>query len=222
MTLPVMQVEILKDTASPAIARLLGNLKNPRPVMEVMANAARRTVQDYFRARPPNKLGWPSSGFWRRMAGATSVAEVTERDATIAISDPAIAQRVHGGTITPKRGRYLAIPAGAAAYAAGAPREGGGPSNLAFVYSRHPQGGWRPALAVREAVFKEVGKPRKDGTRRTKLVHQVATVWYWLVRSATQAADPEALPPPELLQASCTSSALAFLGTQYGARSQLA
>lgn len=220
----IFEMSILKDTASPAVATLLGTLSRPRPVIEVGANAARRKLQDYFRARPGNVQGWPSQGFWAAQARGTAVADVSDSFATIAVGDPAhpgaLAHKITGGPITPKRGRFLAIPAMAAAYAAGSPREGGGPGNLAFVYAMHPKGGWRPALAVREDVFKEVGKPRKDGTRRRKLVHQVGTVWYWLVRKVVQAADQEALPPEGYLVESAQRAMLAFLGTRYGNRTQ--
>jgi hypothetical protein len=219
-----MDVSVVRNTASPAITAILSTLRNPRPVLEVMGNAAKRVLQDWFRAKPTNAQGWRSSGFWAGQSRGTAVASVSDQEAVVAVSDPArpgaLAHRVTGGTITPKRGRFLAIPAMAAAYAAGSPREGGGPGNLAFVYSLSPRGGWRPSLAVQEDVWKEVGKPRKDGSRRRKLVHRAGEVWYWLVRSATQAADPNALPPEGFVLDACRIAALAFLGTSYGQRSQ--
>jgi hypothetical protein len=57
----------------------------------------------------------------------TALTEVTEHQATVSIASPAFAQKLYGGTITPKRGKFLAIPATQEAYAAGSPREGGIP-----------------------------------------------------------------------------------------------
>jgi len=218
--------EIVADTATPRVSELLASLRNPRPVLQVGAQAAKNRLQDHFRFldEQPNAMGWPSLHFWRAQARGTAVAEVTQTAATLAVSDPAhpgaLAHRVTGGTVTPKRGRYLAIPASAAAYRAGSPREGGGPSNLAFVFSLHPQGGYRPSLAVQEDVWKSVGKPRKDGTLRQRLVHLVGEVWYWLVRSATHAADPDALPEPGRLATAARDAMLRWLATATGARSQ--
>lgn len=222
-------------TATADVQTLFSTLKNRQPVMQTIATAANRTLRDWFlsRSKGTNSRGWPSRGLWRDIAAATGVQEVTETDTTLAIAHPAIQRKVEGGPpIVPKRGRFLAIAAMAAAYAAGSPREGGGPGNLAFVFSQVPAGGrfpgdrrepgsWAPALAVQEDVYKESGKVRKDGTRRKKLVHQVASLWYWLLRSANPPKDENALPPAALLADSCTLAAVAYLNTRTGARSQI-
>jgi hypothetical protein len=201
---------------------VLAGLRNPLPVLKVAANAVRRQLQDHFRARPPNRLGWPSHGLWRSISAATAVADVTPAEAVISVTHPAILAKVNPQTtITPKRGRFLAIPAISAAYAAGSPREGGAPANLTFVYSRHPQGGWRPSLAVQTTVTKEVGKPRRDGTRRVKTVNRAGEIWYWLVRRAVVHGDPNALPSDDLVADVAISAALTFLNSPYGARSQV-
>jgi hypothetical protein len=216
----MMDVQI--TPAPGTVNAVLANLRNPLPVLKVAANAVRRQLQDHFRGRPSNRLGWPSHGLWRSISAATAVADVTPAEAVISVTHPAILAKVNPETvITPKRGRFLAIPAMAAAYAAGSPREGAAPANLAFVYSRHPQGGWRPSLAVQTTVTKEVGKPRRDGTRRVKTVHQAGQIWYWLVRRAVVHGDPNALPSDDLVADTAISAALTFLNSPYGARSQV-
>lgn len=231
-----MQVDLVRDTASPAVDALLRSVRQPKPVLEVMGQAGVRTLRDWFRARPSNNRGWRSSGFWTAQSRGTAVSSVSDQEAVVAVTDPdhpgALGLRVRGGEITPKRGRYLALPAMAAAYAAGSPREGGAPGALAFVYAQVPAGGrwpgdagaasgdWRKALAMKESVWKEVGKPRKDGTRRRKLVAKVGEVWYWLVSRVRVYRDPDAVPPESLLQDACTSAALSFLATEAGRRTQ--
>jgi hypothetical protein len=214
----------ISGSATSAVANLLASLRRPRPIVMAGAKYAQRTLRDHFLAREqqPNKQGWPKAHLWRRIATSTAVAGVTDTEAVLSIAHPAISAKVYGAEITPKRGKFLTIPAMAAAYAAGSPREGAAPGNLAFAYSLHPQGGWRPSLAVQTDVWKEVGKPRKDGTRRRKLVHQAGAVWYWLVRKATVPADDNALPSEAILGESVIAGMLSFLGTSAGARTQLA
>ena len=222
MSEPIMQLTVTGN-AGPAVAALLGSLRRPEPVLQVGAQAIVRALRDHFRTRDaqPNRQGWPKTHFWRQFSRGVGVASTSNTEAVVSVAHPAIRHKIEGGTITPKRGKFLAIPAMAAAYAAGSPREGAAPDNLAFAYSQHPQGGWRPSLVVQTDVVKEVGKPRKDGTRRSKLVRQAGEIWYWLVRSATQAPDPDTLPSPELLESAARGSMLDFLMTSYGRATQL-
>jgi len=204
----------IQDSASPRLQAMLAALERPATALKVGAQAAANVLRAHFALREsePNAQNWPKSHFWSRIRGATAVASVSDTEALVAVSSPAFSHKVTGGTIVPKRGKYLAIPAMAAAYAAGSPREGAAPENLAFAFSRHPQGGWRPSLVVQENVMKEVGKPRKDGTRRRRLVHQAGAIWYWLIKSATQAPDPRALPPePEITDAVIDAMAAVLL-----------
>jgi hypothetical protein len=213
----------ISGSATSAVANLLASLRRPRPIVMAGAKYAQRTLRDHFLAREqqPNKQGWPKAHLWRRIATSTAVAGVTDTEAVLSIAHPAISAKVYGAEITPKRGKFLTIPAMAAAYAAGSPREGAAPGNLAFAYSLHPQGGWRPSLAVQTDVWKEVGKPRRDGTRRVKTVNRAGEIWYWLVRRAVVHGDPNALPSDDLVADTAISAALTFLNSPYGARSQV-
>jgi hypothetical protein len=187
----MLEIEIAKDTASPMLEELLAALE-PERILAVAGKAAEVQLRQHFEDRnnEGNKQGWPSVGFWNRIRGATALSEVTPVDATITIADPAFNQKYYGGTITPKRGKYLALPANADAYRAGSPREGGGPG-LTFAFGWDEQRSvWRPALVVKEAAPK--GKRRKRG--EPAATRQVGTVWYWLVKSVTQQADERALP----------------------------
>jgi hypothetical protein len=216
----------ITNNASPQIERLLTTLKNPQPVLEVMANSGRRLLQDWFRGRDgkPTKQGWPSSGLWGQIAAGTAVQDVTPNSATLAVVHPAIAQKVYGGTITPKRGKFLAIPATAAAYAAGSPSEGATPElHVGMAWNETLQR-WMRALLASAAGKKVVAdrrKGRKGQTRQVEDKKQPAGLWYWLVRSANVPADPEALPPDDLMRDATRAAALAYLATAHGARSQL-
>ena len=103
--------------------------------------------------------------------------------------------------IAPQRCANLAIPANAQAYAAGSPREGGGPG-LTFAFGWDPERNcWRPALVAAYNYQRRVQKGKRAGeltkARAAKATEGTGTVWYWLVKSVTQEADPRALPDPQ-------------------------
>lgn len=204
MSEAILQIAI-EDHVSDLLARLGATLADRTPLMQASAAALAIELQHHFMIRDeqtPNQQGWPRSGFWAEFVEATDVAAVSADGADVAISHPAIMQKLHGGPITPKPDKkYLALPAMAAAYAAGSPREGATPE-LMFHLAPHPDGGWRPALVAFEHGTKEVKdhrKGREGQYRRVKDIKKPAGVWYWLVRSVTQAADPMTLPPSEQL-----------------------
>jgi hypothetical protein len=193
------------DTISPALRALAARARNPAGLLRAAANGVKRDFQDHFRLRhgQPNKRGWPKAGLWLQFSRSTAVTKVDNSTAVVTVAHPAIMQRLRGGTIVPKRGKYLAIPAIAAAYAAGSPREGGAPNLVVgrFPDPERPSWGPRLGLAVDRSVFKETGRKRKDGTRKSVLVSERNTVWYWLVRKVTQRGDPKTVPEARILQA---------------------
>lgn len=146
-----------------------------RVVGRVAANAYRRHFLG-LNQKHPNKLGGKRTGFWRAVSKSVSVVSATKTRAVIGIGHPAIAHKVYGGTITPKRTKYLAIPVDATAHGIGAKEY---PAATALrIYA----GG---LLIVRKAD----GKPL-----------------YALKKSVTHAAQPDALPDirglaPEIAEA---------------------
>lgn len=171
-----------------------------KSLMNRLGKAGERALKEHFLIRDsqtPNKKGWPQAHFWNRIKDRTNLAYVTEESAGVAISDPAINQKIYGGKIKAKRGGNLALPAQAAAYAAGSPREGATPAlKFMFAYDTETQH-WRPALFAVETGSKQVKDRRKghEGEMRTAPdPKQPSGIWYWLVKSVTQVADPLALP----------------------------
>ncbi len=201
----------IDDQVSGLLERLGAQLDDPTPLMQAAADALALELQHHFMIRDeqtPNQEGWPRKGFWGDMVEATDVASVSRDAADVAISHPAILQKVYGGTIEPKRGEYLALPAMAAAYAAGSPREGATPE-LMFHLAPHPDGGWRPALVAFSHGTKMIKDRRKGHEGEYKSVRDVkkpAGVWYWLVHSVTQQPDPLTLPPSEQLAGAVLSA----------------
>lgn len=147
-----------------------------RPLMALLGKQAEVEIRKHFRGRnsKPNKHGWTKKNFWEREgARNTALTEVTDSSATVSIASAAIGFKITGGTIRPKRGAALAIPLTAEAYAAGSPREWDQPERLF-----RPKG--RNFLAT------------GDGKGGIKAM-------YALVKSVTQAADPDALPGMDTL-----------------------
>lgn len=129
------------------------------------------------RHRSAERLGAAPSGHWAQAAEKTSFTADKE-GATISINQPGISRVEHDITVTPGPGKkYLTIPAIAAAYNQRAYRM---PDLIAIV--RNIQG-------VRRAIA--LGKVSGKGKER------VETVWYWLVKSATQKQDRSLLPSDE-------------------------
>lgn len=178
----------ISDQTSPVLLHLTQMLGRPRPITEAVAQATVVELQRHFLARnqEPNKRGWPSQNFWTREGrNKTAVADLQDSRAEVAVGSPAIAHKLTGGTIKPKRGKYLAIPITAEAYKAGSPREGG-MSGLVFA------GGYQGRTAF-------LG--RRDGQFGSLTRH------YLLVRSVTHAPDPRTLPEPQTLATAAEKAA---------------
>jgi hypothetical protein len=160
-------------------------MANTRPVMAAAASAMRKDMQEHYRNQPANKRGWPTRRFWQKEgASRTHIAEVTATKARVSVDSPAMAHKLTGGTIRPKRGRALALPVRAEAYRAGSPREGG----------------------IKDLVILKKKRAKKVwlGTVKDKVV----TIYYRLVPQVTQRPDPRAFPGKR----GATDAALAAMG----------
>lgn len=118
----------IKDQLSPQLDRVKNALIRLRPLHAKLGGELAKMLRKHFsaRQREPNKRGWPKRKFWTREGRQnTSVTAVSDTGAEVTIASAAIAFKTHGGVIKAKRGRMLAIPLTARAYAAGSPREGG-------------------------------------------------------------------------------------------------
>lgn len=179
----VLKIQAI-DLMTPEHQRILRAMVRTRPVMAAAASAMRKDMQEHYRNQASNKRGWPSRRFWQREgASRTHIAEVTDTRARVAVDSPAMAHKFFGGTVTPKRGRALAIPVRPEAYRAGSPREGAFPD---LVLLRRKRGGkaWL-------------------GTVRNKVVR----ILYALVPRVTHRPDKRAFPGPR----AATDAALAAM-----------
>lgn len=158
-----------------------------------------RSVQDHLReydAAHPNRRSWPRSNFVLGLTDDVTLEESTvSGDGALISASPELLHKLDGGPVSPKRGKYLAIPARAAAYAAGSPGEGRTPPLTVLVSNK---GGFRRAVAL--ALMD--GSPKVAYAR----AGLDAEVWYWLTAGpVTHAGDPDVLPPDSELQEAARS-----------------
>ncbi len=168
-----IKITIPVDEASPKIAKIREALQNRRPLHAELGQTAVKGLRDHFLSRPANKKGWPRQNFWsERIRNATALTAFDDAGATIVIDDPAMAQKIYGGTIRPGPGKkYLAIPAIAEAY-------GKSPLQVDGLIPIFGHRGAGTGLLIKKQPGSKIG-----------------TAWYFLVKSVTQQADAEALPP---------------------------
>ena len=91
------------------------------PPDNVLAEAAARGVSNrivrHLRARPGNRRGFPSSGYWADAADSVSVKPGSGKSAAVEIAKEGVALHYEGGTVRPDAGgKALAIPLDASVY----------------------------------------------------------------------------------------------------------
>lgn len=183
------------------------SLRDLRPLLVVVQRRGVNELKRHFlvRNREPNSMGWPKRNFWSREGrDNTGAGPVTAESATITVASAAIAHKLTGGTITPKRGKMLAIPLTPEAYKAGSPREGNMPG--LFLIQRKGSTG-RAFLATADALGAKKPKGAKSMAPRDNGIRPQ----YLLVRSVTQSADPRTLPPAEQLAAALQQEVNTFI-----------
>jgi hypothetical protein len=196
----MLSINITGPDLAPEIKRLssIDRQVSGTAILKAAGKQLEIDLRDHFSARnqEPNKQGWPKKNFWAGIAEATALASVSDNEATVSVSDPAINQKVFGGTIKPKPGRNLTIPQNAEAYTAGSPR------NLPANFLR--------LLVTRSGkVYLVENDPnlRPRGKKGYKPGMSFAgRFWYRLVPSVTQAPDPRALPEESYLEGSVMSA----------------
>jgi len=202
----MLTITITEPAMPEELKSLPAFLAHPKPLLAAGGKQLVGDLRDHFGARneEPNKMGWPKKNFWAGIRRSTELAEVSDSEAKVSISDPAINQKVFGGTITPKRGRNLAIPQNDEAYMAGSPR------NL-------PAGFLRLLVARSGGVYlvENDSSLRPKGKKGSKPGMSFAgRFWYHLVPSVTQEPDPNALPDEDYLLGSVMYAIRGVLDTE--------
>jgi hypothetical protein len=205
-----MKAEVtISGGATYSLANLADKLTNRRPLNAAIGKRGEGELRAHFleRNQEPNKKGWPSQNFWDRIRKSTSLVSVDESGATLAIGDPAIQQKIYGGDITPKEGKYLTLPAISEAV---------GRSARTFQ-NLEPLVRWmngtRRAIALveRRATLLRDRNEKGSGAVEKKGDLVGGRVFYWLVEKVHQNKDPEALPSREKMERALREEARFFL-----------
>jgi hypothetical protein len=192
------------DTASPTASAVVRGVARGA-YRTAVGEAGKLVLIEHFAGKEAEAAGASQTTSGRRKLGhvglyadfARSTSWQTTNDGIIiSISHPAIRQRLLGGEIKPVNGKYLTLPARESMYGKRA-AEAAVQLKYGIAYDDELQT-WRKALIAESAVTKEVGRARKDGTRRTKVTAE-AGVYFWLVRRVSQRPDPSVLPDDELM-----------------------
>jgi hypothetical protein len=169
------------DLATPKLKAIAAALSPAQRValMQRLGKELERQLKAHFLQREGegNKQGFPRSHFWaREVRDKTALREVTADRAVVGIASAPFRFKVTGGTIRPGGDRrLLAIPLRAAAY------------------GMLPRAGKIPGLFFKKMAGGKMYLAARDG--------QTLRVYWRLVPSVTQPADPRALPPIAALQA---------------------
>ena len=107
-------VQVVKNTATPALANLAAHL-GPYRLGMVLGRAGANLIKRHLETLPANKRGWPTTNFWKDASRSTSSAP-DPTGATITINKLGFRQRLVGGMIKPVNAKALAIPIDAVSY----------------------------------------------------------------------------------------------------------
>lgn len=178
----------IKDTATPALMRLLAQAKSAGP-MQAAGQRVAVLLRTHFRdanSQRPNRKGWPRQNFWAGFARRVSLGPTSPGRAVIHIQDPqgALRHKLSGGVVRPKRGKMLAIPLTGEAYKRGAQARIPDAFPDAFVI-RTAKGAW---------IVRDKYATRGSGRRRNGIKGQRLQFLFRLVPKVRHAADPKALP----------------------------
>lgn len=182
----------IKDNSTKRLAQLETFMKGSLvEVKEEIGQEEQLLFAQHLTALPPNSRGWPSTGFykktsvWYELTAATVLIKVDNE------SKPgAFRQRVYGGVIKAKNGKYLTIPA-RQEFANKRARDF---TNLRFVSF---------ASGAKALVIGQGGTGRlnfktgRDQKVRGAGARSEAMVAYWLKESVSQEPDPSVVPTKE-------------------------
>lgn len=163
------------DFATPAVGRASAFIQSDDAKALIGRVAVNAFGANFDRLNAtPNAIGGPRTNYYSDARKSTSY-EVSGDTVTIVVSQVGIALHYYGGTVTPKKGKYLTIPARPECHG----KLASDFSDLIVLWGkRGPYGlGKRDKIGI--------------GTAANKAS---VTVYFWLVSKATLTADPSTIP----------------------------
>jgi hypothetical protein len=102
------KLNVAAVSATPALQALINSCE-PRRLAETLRDPFVKLVRDNYLAQRPNKMGAPSTGYWRSAAEST-YAVTSEDGLTITTDKIGVRQHLYGGPIYPVNAQFLSIP----------------------------------------------------------------------------------------------------------------
>lgn len=195
--MPAYGVTIRLDTATPGIERIRAGLA-ARAFHPAVGEALKLTAQKHFQDKEANpeshktaaRLGAKPTGLFAQFSRATSWRAGAE-GVSVAITHPAIRQRIEGGPIRAVNAKFLTIPANAAAYGKTVGSFG---SALKWGWYRK-DGELRGYLYLDQDVKETKTRMRKGKAKQVTKTKFKAGVYFWAVRETKpQKPDPTVIP----------------------------
>jgi hypothetical protein len=204
----------------------LSELKNPSALNTIIGRKVSRAVITHFQtysASHPNKLGGRRTNYVASMGDATTYT-ADSNGAKISVSQEGARLRIEGGTITPKKRKYLTIPAIAEAYGKRASEF----NNITFLYRR--EGGsvrpWAiaeekssPTYGTRAAGFGASGPVRSRVAVGTRYGRNHGRVLFFLVRSANIPANRNLLLSDDQIMQAALDATRSYIRVKGGLES---
>lgn len=195
----------IEDAAGPYLKKGLYFLRSQKqPMHRAMAEGASALIQNHFAGLATtnrNRFG-VRGGFWNLMlAGTKALATET---AGYVLMPRAVALRLFGGTITPKRTKFLPIAARGEAYNK-SPRDF---NDLRFVPTAS-DGSKGMLVKRRRSTFSRNKKTGK--TTRRREAEDNGGAYYFLVKSATIRPNPAVLPTDEQIVLAAAEAGEVFI-----------
>ncbi len=184
------------DEATPILRSLIAGLEDPTGLHAEIAAEAEALTRDYIRSIAPSRhktaesLGAKPTGYLERAAeGVTSRGESDAAVVALGGDVAGFARAFGDVTITPKKSKYLTIPAKAAAYG----KRAGEIDDLDLIVFKN---------SAADSFAMALGRRLEGGT---------VDVYYWLRRKVFQEQDRSLLPSDDQYLAAAEMGAVAFL-----------
>ncbi len=196
LTIQADDLQAIRDSVETLHGAVTGD-----DVLRVIGHAMTETVRRHFAElaqdaqhhQTAQSLGADRSGFFEKARQGTHDAQLEEGGVSVSIDARGIAQRYFGGTIEARPGSYLTIPA------------------IAIAYGKRAR-----EFDLRLVLFGDTGLAALVSK---SVPADESNVYYWLVRSVTQAADPTILPEESEIIDAAKQNALGFIEAVWEKRS---
>ena len=179
-------VSVTVEGDAVTVAALSDMVTNRRGLHAALGSRLEDILVGHFRSRP-------GEGFWKEVAAATALEEITETSATVVVADRRANVHIYGGTIRPVEKKALTIPV-------------------------HPMARGKFARELEREQGLELFRPNKKGGGRHDIL--AANIGgrlvplYALKKKAVIPRDPQALPPAGDVEAELLEEAKDFLARE--------